>query len=439
MNRYGKIAGIGLLMLSLFAALLACGPAAAEEISLDQAVAEALKNNPQMGEAEAVQEAAAAGVRETRADYFPKATAAYRYQTLAEDPYVILAGRQVVTNSTQQHHWEVSLSQPLFTGFAITARHQIAQLGLETRELETRQAELAVAQQVKHAYFGLLMAMKSHAVAKTAETNLAAHEADAMRFYEQGIIPRNDLLKSQVARAEALQDLARATAAVRSAKSALNILIGRDYDTDTRVADIAEVSPGASAALDTLVAEALSLRPDITVLTRAVAVREEQIRLAKSDYYPSLALTGKYQQDGDDFMARTNDYGNQYNASIAVQASWVFFEAGKTRARSARARAEKRAIEKTLARMKDGVRLQVQQAWLDLDVADKNIVTMRTALGQAREHWRITNLRYQQQLTTSTEVLDARTYLSRAETGYYEALYGRGIARADLDQAVGKR
>ena len=64
---------------------------------------------------------------------------------------------------------------------------------------------------------------------------------------------------------------------------------------------------------------------------------------------------------------------------------------------------------------------------------------MRTALDQAREHWRITNLRFRQQLTTSTEVLDARTYLSRAETGFYQALYGSGIARADLDEAVGKR
>ncbi|MFH1980998.1 MAG: TolC family protein [Pseudomonadota bacterium] len=439
MNQNGKTPAIRLLMLSLFAALLAGGVAAAEEITLDEAVAEALMNNPQMAQAEAVRNAAAAGTDETRADYFPKASAAYSYQRFAEDPYVVLAGRKAVINSTQQQHWEVSLSQPLFTGFAITARHQIAQLGLETRELEARQTELALAQQVKHAYFGLLMAMKVHEVAQASETNLAAHEDDAKRFHEQGLIPLNDLLKAQVARAEAVQELARATARVRSAKSTLNVVLGRDYDADTRVADVAEATPEGIASLDALVAEALSNRPDISVLERAAAARSEEIRLAQSDYYPRLDLTGKYQQDGDDFMARTNDYGNQYNASIAVQARWVFFEAGKTRARVARARSEQRAIEKALERLKDGARLQVQQAWLDLDVADRNIITMRTALGQAREHWRITNLRFRQQLTTSTEVLDARTYLSRAETGFYQALYGSGVARADLDEAVGKR
>ncbi len=439
MNRNGKPTGLGLVMLSLWAVLLTNGSVAAEEITLDQAVAEALKNNPQIAEVAAIRDAAVAGAQEARADYFPKAAAAYGYRTLSQAPYVIIGGRQTVTNSTELQHWEVSLSQPLFTGFALSARYQIAQLGLETRELEARQTELAIAQQVKHAYFGLLMAMKSHAVAETTEKNLAAHEADANRFHEQGLIPLNDLLKSQVARAEAVGALARAVARTRSAKSTLNILLGRDYAADTRVVDVADVAPPATAGLDALVTEALANRPDITALTRAAAVRREEIRLAQSDYYPRLDLTGKYEQDGDDFMARTNDYGNQNNTSIAVQARWVFFEAGKTRAKVARARAQQRAIEKALVRLQDGARLQVQQAWLDMEVADKNIATMRTALKQAREHWRITTLLFRQQLTTSTEVLDAGTYLTRAETGFYQALYGSGIARADLDEAVGRQ
>jgi len=439
MTQNRKLTGIGLLVCIVWTLLQVGAAFAAQEITLDQAVAEALRNNPQIGGAAAARDAAAAGVDETRADYFPKMAAAYSYRALADDPYVIMGGRQAVVNSTRQQHWEVSLNQPLFTGFALSARHQIAQLGLETRELEARQTELAVVRQVKHAYFGLLLAIKNRVVAKTNEKNLAAHEADAGHFYKQGLIPRNDLLKAQVARAEAVQELARAESGVRSATSALNILLGRDYAADTRVADMADVAQPPQAGLEDLVTTALADRPDIKALTRAAEARREEIRLAQSDYYPRLELSGKYEQDGEDFMARTNNYGNQHNTSVAVQARWVFFEAGKTRARAARARAEQRAIEKTLVQLQDGARLQVQQAWLDLEVADKNIVTMRKALEQAREHWRITSLLFQQQLTTSTAVLDAGTYLARAETGFYRALYGSGIARADLDEAVGKR
>ncbi|NIA19473.1 MAG: hypothetical protein GWP07_03435 [Xanthomonadaceae bacterium] len=57
---------------------------------------------------------------------------------------------------------------------------------------------------------------------------------------------------------------------------------------------------------------------------------------------------------------------------------------------------------------------------------------------QARENYRIVNLQYQQQVATSTLVLDAATFLSQAENSYYGALYGFMIARAELEQAAGE-
>lgn len=412
----------------------------AKTLSLDQAVAEALKNSPRISEAAARQATAAYDTDTTRADYFPKAAAAYSYMGLADAPFVRLGGQQAQINSTQQYHWEVSLIQPLFTGFALSARHRLAQLGLEIRALEADETALAVARDAKLAYYNLLMAMKARDVARAAQTNLTGHADDAERFFNQGLMPRNDLLKSQVALAEAVQDQVRADAAVRSAVSALNIVIGRGYAADTEVIDIETVAPtDGDMDVDELITEALSNRPDVAALERAVAARGEAIRLANSDYYPRVELTGKYQQDGDDLLATNNDYTNQYNASIGIQAKWVFFEAGKTRATAAKARSQRRELEQSLRRLKDNVRLKVQQAWLDLGVAEKNVATMRAALDQAREHWRITNSSYRQQLTTSTEVLDARTYLTRAETGYYQALYGCGIAAADLDLAVGRK
>ena len=100
--------------------------------------------------------------------------------------------------------------------------------------------------------------------------------------------------------------------------------------------------------------------------------------------------------------------------------------------------AERRALEQTLEKIRDDIRLQVVQARLDLDVAQGNIDTARTALNQAQEHWRITDRLYRQQLTTTTEVLDARSYLDRARSAFYEAQYGYGSSLALLEWAMGK-
>jgi outer membrane protein TolC len=57
---------------------------------------------------------------------------------------------------------------------------------------------------------------------------------------------------------------------------------------------------------------------------------------------------------------------------------------------------------------------------------------------QAREHFRITEHLYREQVVNSTEVLDARTALTQAETNYFEALYGCLNATADLERAIGR-
>ena len=411
---------------------------AAAPLTIEEAVREALENNPLIHQDEAYRQAAAFGEREARSDFFPKLSAAYTYQNLAESPFVNIYGNQVITNSRDQHHWEVALTQPVFSGFGISARHRLAELGLETRELELQQTRQSVVLQVRQRCFDLLMAESALKVAESSDAALAAHEADVRKFHENGLVPLNDLLKAQVARADSLQQRHRAEAGVKNVRSSLCLLLGRNYGDDLEIVDIKPSMP-PSAALNEQVEQALRDRPEIAVLKQSIQSKENERLLAKSDDYPRIDLLGKYQQDGDDLGASNNDYSNQYNASLGVQARWTFFEFGKTRARSAKVHSEQRALAQALEKIMDDVSLQVVQARLNLDVAARNIGTARTALDQAREHWRITNLLYQQQLTTSTEVLDARSYLDRAENAYFEARYGYGTASTQLAWAMGQQ
>jgi outer membrane protein TolC len=297
---------------------------------------------------------------------------------------------------------------------------------------------LAIALQVRQRCYDLLMAERTLKVAGSSEAALGAHEADVAQFHENGLVPLNDLLKARVARADALQQRHRAEAGIRAVRSALCLLLGRDFASDIEIVDIPPSMP-LLPALNAQIEQALEARPEAAVLKQSIQSKQNEQVLAKSEYFPRIDLLGKYQQDGDDLGAGSNDYSNQYNASLGVQAHWTFFEFGKTRARSAKINAEQRALMLALEKIQDDIRLQVIQARLDLDVAARNIETATVALGQAREHWRITNLLYQQQLTTSTEVLDARSYLDRAESAYFEARYGYGNASARLTWAMGKK
>ncbi|MFP3928804.1 MAG: TolC family protein, partial [Desulfobacteraceae bacterium] len=110
---------------------------------------------------------------------------------------------------------------------------------------------------------------------------------------------------------------------------------------------------------------------------------------------------------------------------------------GKTSSAVDEVKGLERELVQVRAAVKDGISLEIKQAYLDLFEAEKNIPTTRKAVEQAEENLRVSRERYEAQVTTSTEVLDAQALLTRARTNYYRALYSHHLAKARLLRAVG--
>ena len=406
-------------------------------LSLQEAIHIAITNNALIKEAIERQMAALEEEKSAKADFFPKASAHYLYTGLTQEPITKTGSTETQIAHKNQYHWDVTLVQPLFTGFGLSSKHHMTKLGIEIKNEEKRQATLDVAQQVKLAYFTLLLSKKMLAVADEEVSALKAHERDAKKFYDHGLIPRNDLLKSQVALAHAMQDRERARANLQMALSHLNTLMDRDMNRETDVEDIASI-PETEFDLSGLVEEATVNRPVLKIVYLGIQTLQDNIRLAKSSYYPNVSVAGQYERNGDSLTASDNDFSNEYNTTVMLQMNWTFFEWGKKRADVSKACYNKQALSRKLKGIEDSVRLEIKDAFLNLQVARKNITTANKSLGQAQENWRITNLQYQKQIATSTDVLDARAFLTQAETNYYDSLYGYMISLAELERAVGR-
>ncbi len=427
----------------VFLLLSASGGSGAQEafLSLEDAVSEAIRNNALIEEAIEKQRAAIEDRKSATADLLPKLSAEYSYSYIKEEPYVRydvpgVGATEFPLWGDDRFSWNVSATQPLFTGFALTTRRRISELGVRIAQIEKEQAVMDVTRNTKVSYFNILLAESYVEVADETVRQLEAHVEDARRFYDQELIPKNDLLKSQVALANARQKQVDAGSRLDVAVAALNTILRRDITEKTRVMKV-DLKRSAGLELSDLVTYAMSHRPELKHLDAALIQADLGILMAQSNFYPKLYLTGRYEQLGDNPRATNNEFGNAYNTIIGAQAVWPFFEWGKTRAEVNKARYDKKALDAKVEGIRDSIRLEVKNAFEQLLVADKNIGTAQEALDQAEENFRITNLQYQQQVTTSTEVLDARAFLTQAEMNYYSALYGYMIARADLERAVG--
>lgn len=416
----------------------AMGHEAVIPLSLPDAIAMAIQHNASIKEAEELKQAALEEVAASRADFFPKAAARYNYTRLEDKPFQRIGGIEREIGEKDAHRWDISLVQPLFKGFGIVSKYGMASNSAEIRDLEGQQIALDVSLEVKIAWFEMLLSRRMETVAEDNFAALKSHEADADGFFKQGLIALNDLLKSRVAVASAIQEREKARAGAEIALARLRTVMGVGLDSTVTPEEIDPLTC-FHYDLPELMEEAIRNRPLLASLRIGIKTLENSVTLAKSAYYPEVSLTGRYEQSGDDFGARMNNYSNDHNLSVSLQASWVFFESGKTGAEVAKQKFSRQALMEKMRGIEDRIRLEIKEAFLNLSVARKNITTAEEGLKQARESWRITNLQYQQQVTTSTEVLDSRAFLSQAETNYYRAIHGYRIAEAKLRHAAGKK
>lgn len=407
-------------------------------LTLEEAVRIALEKNSEIRMAESSVAAARAHARSASADLLAKFETGYSVTRLSDDPEAIFGGSPAfIVGSKPNYRWTVGFSQPIFTGFALTTVRDLARLGVDSALLQKKAAEEEIILRTKEAYYQHLLAGRFRSVAEDAVKRLRGHLKDAQAMYDAGMIPKNDLLKSQVQLAGADQELVRAKSREELTRSSLNLLLKREINEEIKLTDILIWTP-FDLSLEETLSKGLGQRPEIRAMEVAVAQAGKSVRLARSHYYPDVMLVGEYYRQGDTAEVNGNNFTNTRNALIGLQTKWTFFEWGKTGADVTQALYEKDKAEEARSSFRDHVSLQIKQAYLDLDTAGKNIETAKTALEQALENFRITDLQYREQMTTSTEVLDAQALLADAEARYYGALYGHNLARASLERAMGQ-
>jgi len=445
MNRRGQF--IGMVVVFFFCFTWAPLPGFAGEngvYTLEKSIKEAFLNNWSLkAKAEKITQSEDIK-KQARADFFPKLSTSYGYTRLSEAPTIDLAlplpvpgGGRFPVGTRDNYQWKGTITQPLFTGFALLSSYDLAKLGIDQARLEVELEKLDLALRVKEAYFGILKAEKALGVAREAVASLKSHVKVAQNFYDVGMIPVNELLKAEVELSNARHDLVRAQNGVHLARASFNTVLSRPIDAPVKVQDIL-VYRDVGGTLGEYLDKALENRPEIKTVDLAIAQVDQQIRLTKSKNYPEIAFTYNYIKEGDDMGVSGDAYHDASHWEATVGLSWTFWEWGKTHY----AVKEKESLKKQLLHQKqaleDTIRLDVKNALLDLDLARKDIPTTKMAVEQAEENLRVSEERYKVQATTSTEVLDAQTLLTRARSNYYDALYNHNLAKARLKRAVGE-
>jgi outer membrane protein len=415
----------------------------AEKLTLQQSIDLALKQSVLINSAREGIKGAQAQKQEAFTGFLPKFSTSYSYTRLNEEPFsnVAIPGQPpfTMTTGTQDNYtWALEVKQPLFAGGGIVANYQAGRLGADIAAADESAVVQDTIQDVKVAYFTILKAERLLGVAKQAVEQLEAHRNMAQDFFNVGVIPRNDLLRAEVELANGRQNLVRAENAVEMAIAKFNTVLRRDINTPTEVEDILTLKP-FSKLFNECQKLSLDNRPEIKSYTLKVEQSQKMVNLAKSEYFPVINAVGHYERFGDTPGVSGTPYKDRENWYVMGVASWNFWEWGRTKNRVNASRSRENQTAYALDNVKDQVVLEVKNAWLTLNEAQKQVAVAQKAIEQAEENYRISRERYREQVGTSTDVLDAQTLLTRAKSDYFNALSDYNISMARLERAMGVR
>jgi outer membrane protein TolC len=340
---------------------------------------------------------------------------------------------------------DFTFTQPVYAGGRLRANIRAARsLRRGTEEQYIRTAH-EVAFAIRGSYYGVLTAEQQVLVAQETVDSAVEQARVAKLRYEAGVAPEFDVLSAQARVARVDQTLIAAKSDLHIARATLGTVMGVPIPEDTKLTTPSFGTPADTGDLESLIEEALDRRPDLLALRDLAAAARQQLAAARAGRYPTLGLGLSYTLrekttiDGEVFGAPGVDIVvSQNSGTVLIGANWSLYNGGQVEGEVVEAKARLRQSEKEIQRLEQQVELAVTSAYVLVRAAGAQIDAAQRELAQAEETNRVANIRYQEGVSTSVEILSSEAELEGARTRLNTAVFDRDLALAQLDLALGR-
>lgn len=415
----------------------------AEPISLRQALELARRNNLQLQQAQLSLQRSQASLRAVQAAEYPRvnlgAGVANQGSYIFSDQPDSLFGQDLDTNTTSLTG-DLSLNYDLFTSGGRRARIRAAEEQLRNDRLDLERISEEVRLNVSTRYYDLQQADELVRIQQSAVRNAQASLRDAQALEQAGVGTRFDVLTSQVQVARATQDLANALSQQRVSRRQLAVLVNLAESVIITAADPVEIAGLWNLTQEQSIIQAYKNRAELEQQLAQRNINEQQRRIALATLGPQISLAARYNlsesldSNNNNNSQQSQDFRDQY--SLGANVTLNLYDGGEARARAREAEANIAIAETNFANQRNQIRLDVEQAYSQLQSNFENIQTASVALEQAREALRLARLRFQAGVGTQTEVIDSENRLTQAEGDRVNAILSYNRALAQLQRAI---
>ena len=410
-----------------------------EKITIADAIRMALSDSYQIIDAQKTKEIYEEQLAEANSYFYPSISVDGSYSRALKKGQIIMGSNRIEIGQNNTYTAGLNGSYVLWSGGQIRNTARVAKVGAETGFYNLRHVQDLVTQQVVKFCYDIIYAAALIRVQEEYLDIAKQHLDEARAKYKQGLASNLDVLTQKV-KVENIEPLVlQAKKNFELGNLYLRQILNRDPEDNIYLTwTEKDLRLPATPSLDALYQIAMERRPELKLSKLAVDAAHYNINIAKAGHMPVLALNADYTYNGvtdNGFPQHKQDY--YWSSSAGVSLSIPLFEGGKVSSQVAQKElAYEQAVAAYQNKMKN-VRIQVKEAWLNLEEARSRIEATKGVVDQARENLKAQMKRYRAGLTSQLEVNDAISNVNDSDLQFVQAVYDGAIALSDLKFAVG--
>jgi outer membrane protein len=329
-----------------------------------------------------------------------------------------------------------SLNETIFGGNKMKYARQSTDLLTQVSRLDADKDKQQIAYDVISEYYNLYKVLQSIKVVNQNITTVDAQIHQASRFFDQGLVTKNDVLRFQLQKANIQLNGIDLESNRKVINYNLDVLLGLPETTtihiDTMIDDDHNIAP-LTAYLDS----AYQNRQELKQLDIRRRVADITIRDTKANVLPNLsASVGGYYVD---VAANPFPTGENYITPVTIGAtlSWNFGALWTNKNKVTQANIQKEEIDINRGITMDNVKDEVDQDYQNYVAALDKIQLLQTSIAQAGENNKILESKYQSNIASATDRADAETLLYQAQINLELAKADAGLAYYTLIKSTG--
>lgn len=311
------------------------------------------------------------------------------------------------------HNYNVEVTQPIYRGGKIHYTIKRSSLEKQIAALNSTNDKAEIKLLLLGQYMDLFSLYKQKEVFARNVEESARRLEDIRRLKKEGIVTRNDELRSELQLTNDQLAYREANDNIAIVSQQLDVVLGLDetllLQPDTGLLYTA-VSLESS---DEYVRLAYENYPELQIARYNTRLAENDIRLSKADYLPSLSLRAANTLARPLSTTMEDMFSNNWNIALSLSYNLSSLYQNKHKVHEARQYVNIRKNREEQVRQ--DIRINVKSAWIKHHEALDRVEALLLSVRQAEENYRIVRNRYLNQLSILTDLLDASSIRLEAE------------------------